>query len=1101
MAGDSKYLPTSRAQLEGVQHHAQGRRGENKSKEKKEAYDELRLRYAPLTSWSCDLLEYNKVSMQKHYRYAMNFIELHTGYVLSYFMTHKSEAPKGFEFLRRYVRSTLSQGMVSSEQVRVRHVWCDNAKEFLSEQVQRWAARYKINVETTSPYVHWQNARVENMNKRVAAITRKLLRGARHPGYCWPFAHQYALTSMNSNGPFEKVMGRKFDMTNVQPYGTPVTIAVQDPEKLEDRSELAIYMAPAMSTMLTAFDSPLSHLVLRRHEAEVLKVDKVGDVKFNLTMELAKEAREKVFGFDDLEDAPSTCGTSEYFPDDVTEGSGTERSKPKSKAATKKSKSSSQATVSKGNKSINGVSLKTPSSTASSSPTAPPGLAPIPKVTHEKSKSKVPKKASNLKAPKIKDIPMKLVDSIIRRKLPVVYMQMNPKKGKSAVRWSFYCKARTADEAVALNPDEPFKKADLKYDLSRGLVRVVDEDTQRTIDVARGVVPESGVYHAGILIPRLKLSSGSRSIIPIVAGGVVQYEDPRFTITTDIKELKETPEHLRQSMYDAIVKEIKTLLELGTWSWATKPSNRRAMGTRIVLKTKYKANGEFDKHKARLVVKGYLQKQGLDFTDTFTPTSHLGSFRTLLSLAARRGWRVMHADIKNAFCNAEIDVKELYINMPDGIDMTDDNPGKDRCLRLNKALYGLRQAPRLWFEMVKKLLVEKGGFTQGKTERTLFIRKVGGTTTRVLVYVDDIIITGGDPADHDRVRDLFKNNKLEVGEYSSLMSYLGMAFESLSDYSGFTTTSEARVEDILKELPSEIGGHSVKTTAMVGETLENHLIKVSERGPSANVEYLLREYRHVVGEIMYLSTTMRPDIAVAVSRICGSMNEPRLEDALQLQHLLRYLNNTKSYKMEFKKRVNAGVNYPKLEVYTDSSFAEKDDHERKSRTGVIVTVDGNPVFWKTKRQKVTAVSTHEAELLALWSGVQEALFFRRLLEEMGEAQPASTPVYVDNQSAVISANTERDTTAHRHLDVRFFRIRDHVRSKDISVLWKPGHLNPADLLTKVLNRDHTLSHVRHIMNGDSYSPSTVLGGGDGKRRSVKGRVSVRGGSLNGRVET
>ena len=177
---------------------------------------------------------------------------------------------------------------------------------------------------------------------------------------------------------------------------------------------------------------------------------------------------------------------------------------------------------------------------------------------------------------------------------------------------------------------------------------------------------------------------------------------------------------------------------------------------------------------------------------------------------------------------------------------------------------------------------------------------------------------------------------------------------------------------------------------------------------------------------------MRPDIAVAVSRLCANMNEPTWRDALQLQHLLRYLNNTKDYAMEFKRRVNENGSYPKLEVYTDSSFAELDDEERKSRTGVLVTLDGNPIFWRTKRQKVTAVSTHEAELLALWSGVQEALHFRRLLEDMGERQPASTPVYVDNSSAVISANTERETTAHRHLDVRFFRIRDHVRLKDIA---------------------------------------------------------------------
>ena len=360
-----------------------------------------------------------------------------------------------------------------------------------------------------------------------------------------------------------------------------------------------------------------------------------------------------------------------------------------------------------------------------------------------------------------------------------------------------------------------------------------------------------------------------RKIAPVVNGNLVLFEDERFSVACDIKELLETPEHLKQPMYDAIVTEIRTLIEMGTFEWDNKPSGAKALPTRVVLKTKYHANGEFDKYKARLVVKGFLQRLGHDYNATFTPTSDVGTFRSLLSLSGRFGWRVMHADIKNAFCNAKIDIDNMFVATPHGLEVTDPNPGPDRALRLKRALYGLKQAPRLWFNLIRDILLGSG-FDQGKSDRTLFTkRNKHGELTYVLVYVDDIIITGANQSDQNEVEKLFRVNdiqKLTVGEYGPLSSYLGINFKPLVGDHGHYADAAARISDITSQLPTKLNKMTSPVTAMSDEKLASLMKKPLEEH-SANVKYCLHNYRSIIGAINYMTCTLRYDTAVALSQL------------------------------------------------------------------------------------------------------------------------------------------------------------------------------------------------------------------------------------------
>ena len=228
------------------------------------------------------------------------------------------------------------------------------------------------------------------------------------------------------------------------------------------------------------------------------------------------------------------------------------------------------------------------------------------------------------------------------------------------------------------------------------------------------------------------------------------------------------------------------------------------------------------------------------------------------------------------------------------------------------------------------------------------------------------------------------------------------------------------------------------------------------------------------------------------------MTEPKLVHAVQLLHLLRYALHSKSSNLTYGHRPQRHSAYPRLEVYTDSSFAEGNDQKRNSRTGVLVTLDGCPIHWKSKRQSltkngvkhdITAISTFEAELIALGAGLAEALFYRGLLEEFGYKQPSPTPIYVDNSSVVDAVYSEYQNSAHRHIDVRYWRIKDHIAFKDVVVAWIPGEINPADLLTKILPPALNQTHTDHVLTGTPYpdNPNRKT-----KAPNQKGRGSRKG---------
>jgi hypothetical protein len=211
----------------------------------------------------------------------------------------------------------------------------------------------------------------------------------------------------------------------------------------------------------------------------------------------------------------------------------------------------------------------------------------------------------------------------------------------------------------------------------------------------------------------------------------------RLLLTT-AEEPSSVGEALQEASWSrAMVEELAAVEENETWSLVDLPSGHKPIGLKWVYKAKKNEKGHVVKFKARIVAKGYVQKEGVDFDEVFAPVARLDSVRLLLAVAAQQSWEVHHLDVKSAFLNGEIK-EEVYVSQPPGF-VKHGSEGK--VLRLNKVLYGLRQAPQAWNAKLDQSLVALG-FVKCPSEHVVYTREKDGERLLLGVYVDDLIVTG-----------------------------------------------------------------------------------------------------------------------------------------------------------------------------------------------------------------------------------------------------------------------------------------------------------------------------------------------------------------------
>ncbi|KAK2452382.1 putative mitochondrial protein [Trifolium repens] len=485
---------------------------------------------------------------------------------------------------------------------------------------------------------------------------------------------------------------------------------------------------------------------------------------------------------------------------------------------------------------------------------------------------------------------------------------------------------------------------------------------------------------------------------------------------------------LKPEWKEAIFEEIHALEKNGTWELSNLPSGKHPVGCKWIFTIKQNSDGSINRFKARLVAKGFTQSYGIDYQETFAPVAKLNTVRILLSLASNLDWPLYQMDVKNAFLNGDLE-EEVYMDIPPGFE-TSENANK--VCKLKKSLYGLKQSPRAWFDRFTKV-VKKSGYIQCQTDHTMFLKQSpSGKKAILIVYVDDIVLTGDHEEEIKRLKSLLAK-EFEIKDLGNLKYFLGM--EVARSKKGISVSQRKYVLDLLKE------------TGMLGckpsETPMDATVKLGNFEKGTPVDK--GRYQRLVGKLIYLSHT-RPDISFAVSTVSQFMNCPTEEHMEALYRILRYLKMTPGQGLFFQKSTSR-----EIEIFTDADWAGSVT-DRRSTSGYCTFVWGNLVTWRSKKQPVVSRSSAEAEFRALSQGICEGIWIKRVLHEIGILNSNPIKVLCDNQSAISIAKNpvHHDRTKHVEIDRHF--IKENIENGTISLQYTPTSQQTADILTKAVPR-------------------------------------------------
>ncbi|GJT77727.1 retrovirus-related pol polyprotein from transposon TNT 1-94 [Tanacetum coccineum] len=325
--------------------------------------------------------------------------------------------------------------------------------------------------------------------------------------------------------------------------------------------------------------------------------------------------------------------------------------------------------------------------------------------------------------------------------------------------------------------------------------------------------------------------------------------------------------------FQAMQDEIHKFDRLDVWELVPPPDCAMIIALKWIYKVKLDEYGDVLKNKARLVTKGYRQKEGLDFEESFAPVARLEAIRIFLANAASKNMTVYQMDVKTAFLNGEL--KEVvYVSQPEGF-VDPDRP--HHVYRLKKALYGLKQAPRAWYDTLSKFLLAQG-FSKGVVDPTLFIRKTGKHTLHVQIYVDDIIFASTDPTDCDRFSTEM-SSKFQMSMMGQISFFLGLQISQ--NPRGIFINQSKYANEILKKF--DLHKSDPVDTPMVERT------KLDEDLSGIPVDQT--QYRSMIGSLMYL-TASRPDLVFAMCMCARYQSKPTKKHLEAVKRVFRYLQGT-----------------------------------------------------------------------------------------------------------------------------------------------------------------------------------------------------------------
>ncbi|KAE8688563.1 Retrovirus-related Pol polyprotein from transposon TNT 1-94 [Hibiscus syriacus] len=399
--------------------------------------------------------------------------------------------------------------------------------------------------------------------------------------------------------------------------------------------------------------------------------------------------------------------------------------------------------------------------------------------------------------------------------------------------------------------------------------------------------------------------------------------------------------------------EMDSLMSNQTWELAELPPGKKALHNKWIYRIKEEHDGS-KRYKARLVVKGFQQKEGIDYNEIFSPVVKLSTIRLVLKIVAAENLHLEQLDVKTTFLHGDLE-EEIYMRQPEGFIETGK---KNLVCRLKKRLYGLKQAPRQWYKKFDSFM-SSSGFTRCQADHCCYIKRFDNSFIILLLYVDDMLVAGSDMQDIINLKQKL-SKQFAMKDLGATKQILGMRIKRDTN-SGTLMLSQA---EYINKVLSRFNMQDAKP---VSTPLGVHFRLSKEQSPKTEEEraHMVKvPYASAIGSLMYAMVCTRPDIAHAVGAVSRYMNNPGKVHWEAVKWILRYLRGTTNKALCFK----GGDTI--LTGYVDADLAGNVDI-RRSTTGYVYTLGGTAVSWVSQLQKIVALSTIEAEYVAVTEAIKE----------------------------------------------------------------------------------------------------------------------------------
>ena len=505
------------------------------------------------------------------------------------------------------------------------------------------------------------------------------------------------------------------------------------------------------------------------------------------------------------------------------------------------------------------------------------------------------------------------------------------------------------------------------------------------------------------------------------------------------------PENVKQALSgtysemwkEAMMEEMQQLISKDVFQIVNRPKNEQVLSTKWVFKVKMNQDMSIERFRARLVARGFSQIQGVNFDKTFSPVIQRKTIRLLIALAVRNEWVIHHVDVLSAYLNSPL-IETVYVEIPDGFN----EYGKEKVWKLRKSLYGLKQSAREWYKKIHGILIAMK-LKPLQKDRCVYVNAT--KTLFVGIYVDDIGVWG-----EMFIVEWFKaklSEQFAIRDLGPMSNFLSMQVS----YEGGNVFIDQHkyIQEILSEynLLSDCKGRS----APIAESNEDGT-------GSGEVEVDQTKYQRAVGQLLYLTISTRPDLSFAICKVSQTNKNPKKKNWNNVTHILRYLYKTKDLRIVYSKNDVDFVN-----AYCDSDY-NSTKNERVSVVGYVFKFCGGPIIWRTKKQSVPALSTIEAEYVAMCEAAREALWLKMILKEMGQECQLQKPFVIkcDNKGAIRLSETGLDSDRQKHIDTVFCFLQHYVSNGSLIFEYVSTVENIADLFTKALNGAKTEMFVKKL---------------------------------------